>query len=79
LWLTNDLQDNQYGFFGYKTNQSKSIQQIIVNQKEGKRKIMATMNYMYRYLTYKTNTFQDTEAKATWNMKKREEGGLFFS
>jgi hypothetical protein len=41
LWLTNDLQDNQCGFFDYRTNQSKSIQQIIINQKEGKQKIMA--------------------------------------
>jgi hypothetical protein len=40
LGLTNDLQDNQCGFFDYKTNQSKSIQQIIINQKEGKRKTM---------------------------------------
>jgi hypothetical protein len=32
------LQDSQCGFFDYKTNQSKSIQQIIINQKDGKQK-----------------------------------------
>jgi hypothetical protein len=34
--------------------QIKSTQINPANQKEGKWKIMATMNYIYRYLTYKT-------------------------
>jgi hypothetical protein len=53
---------------------SLTTEPIKVNQS-----IIATMNYIYRYLKCKTKLSQGTETKVTWNMKKeKEDGGSFF-